>query len=801
MKDKKPDNICYTKKLSVFFVCTNKEFQERDLELCAIQFLNKNPTKKYKFDLIFCFNKVLEQDSLDCFVEMLERFPCINQVKIVSLDIDESQDVFWYPWLNLVKPVIKPALGYTSGANKLFYDSLRILRDDQTNYENFLMLESDTFACKEGWFDCAIDFIKSNDFTIAGSTYKGSQLCHYTSHYKDHLNGVAIYKNCDKLFELIGLSESYIKERLPEEGYLNFDIANYIVSKKRKDFKLVDTDFIINCSDPRDADMTEKEVFKQYSNAHIIHQKKKRPLKLISPEFATTGFKKKMPTFFCTPKGATEYTLNVIGEMVSQKAEAKKKRFKKIITRTPSNSSIILFCLVDDFFARYNNSYFIYNQPEECQVPFYNLLKMISEKSIAIESMAIDLRYSNDFDQLAFSQFRKIIELVEIQPILFSFLKHPLDNHCSDFPQYIQSQNLDGLTDGQKNAKLVNFLAHERRHNFFVKSFVGINKSYDIDFAQNHTLNCLEKFNIFQDSVIDQVLNFLFIKYHNINLGSLEAKSININHTHNKISLHPDLINETVLSKIQKKLNFEYYIYENYAKSEIGRYSVPLLFGVPGCGHENITESFRSYFSSNYFHEKSDSFYEFHLKSNKNKVMIFFTKVNDIHELMLHESKNVEKKGNLIKCPQNLFSDLIDKYSISIFAGTILPHAYNMYKNYIFASSLLNKFLFDVLPLVSFCKSDDIDQKIKNSHDDWLSQSLGFKDEKKSKKLTESFFIKNNFRCIRKSEYQDQLKEVLEDIHGINFKPSNKNIIKKKPIKDSQLDNSKFDNMVDYLLN
>ena len=163
MKSKKPDNTCYTKKLSVFFVCTNKEFQERDLELCAIQFLNKNPTKKYKFDLIFCFNKILEQDSLDVFVEMLERFTCINEVKIVSLDIDEKQDVFWYPWLNLVKPVSKPSLGYTSGANKLFYDSLRVLRDDQSNYENFLMLESDTFACKEGWFDCAIDFINVCD--------------------------------------------------------------------------------------------------------------------------------------------------------------------------------------------------------------------------------------------------------------------------------------------------------------------------------------------------------------------------------------------------------------------------------------------------------------------------------------------------------------------------------------------------------------------------------------------------------------------------------------------------------------
>ena len=68
MTNKASTKLSYTKKMSVFFVCTNREFEERDLETCIFQFLNKTPSSKYKFDLILCFNKILEQDSLDHLV-------------------------------------------------------------------------------------------------------------------------------------------------------------------------------------------------------------------------------------------------------------------------------------------------------------------------------------------------------------------------------------------------------------------------------------------------------------------------------------------------------------------------------------------------------------------------------------------------------------------------------------------------------------------------------------------------------------------------------------------------------------
>ena len=109
--------------------------------------------------------------------------------------MSQEEDCFWYPWSfsQKIKPKDKPELGYTSGANLLFYDSIDMMFE--TDYKDFLMLECDTKPMRKNWFDVIHSYCQKHSFEIAGSTYKGSASWHSDSEYKDHINGVAIYRN------------------------------------------------------------------------------------------------------------------------------------------------------------------------------------------------------------------------------------------------------------------------------------------------------------------------------------------------------------------------------------------------------------------------------------------------------------------------------------------------------------------------------------------------------------------------------------------------------------------------------
>ena len=72
----------------------------------------------------------------------------------------------------------------------------------KSSHTHFLMLETDVLSLQYSWLDKLLSFSKSNDFLIAGSTYKGLNLHCAVTNWK-HINGVAIYTNKKFLFSLL----------------------------------------------------------------------------------------------------------------------------------------------------------------------------------------------------------------------------------------------------------------------------------------------------------------------------------------------------------------------------------------------------------------------------------------------------------------------------------------------------------------------------------------------------------------------------------------------------------------------
>lgn len=764
-----PSKLNYTKSLAVFFVCTENELSSGELEGSILSFLNKRPSSKYKFDLILFFNKIMEQEKVDKICHVTKGFSNINEIKIISLNFEESEDVFWYPWLRSPKPVKLPRLGYTSGANLLFYRSINSMINDEKSYENFLMLEADSYAISENWFDYVLDFSKKNDFTVAGSKYKGEQLCHYTSEYKDHLNGIAIYKNCKSLKKLIQKSENYVQNNLPEHGYINFDIANYLSAKNEKDIVLKDTDFIINISDPRDKNLSKEDIVKKYKKAKIIHQKGIKPLKLLNPNFCDTEYDKKMPVFFCNPHCGSEYTLSVIRSMVDKKAVESKKRSVVFRIQSEQGAVIKVFCLVGKFFRRYPNDFFIYQSGSEYHIEYYNFTKIIEEGSADIISVCLDFRYAKNFDQLCFSIFRHLMDKIKTTPIIYTFIKNPIDVKCTQFTQFIESRNKGGLEKSKRTLENLMFLADVKHINFFQKTFVGIDKSISEDFAKSHTLNCLEKFNIFNIKIIDKVLGLMFAKYHNCIINRLDAKNVSLNHTIGKISMHDSFIDGEVFKRIKKNLSFDYMIYDNYTINEVDMRKIPLFFVPLGGGLEYLKEFNEKYFLQEFIFQKTDKFGILQIPNDENSFTFIYLRIKKYEAFNLKVSKRL---GKIYKGTFKTLEDALKEQEVEMMS-VIIGHSPTLQGNNFYRILRLCRIYscvaYPILP-IRHCSARMDEEPDRKEEEFSIPKSLGLDENKNALDHTLDFFIKNNFQIIQSNNLEKQLKAIFKSIFNLDAK-------------------------------
>ncbi len=270
----------YTKQLAVCYFCTKAEYLSGELKDSMNRFLSMKPSKKHCFDLFFVFDQGDESDYSS--ILDFESHNNVNSITIHSLDIEAKDNIYVRSRHSLrkFKELGEPSLGLSSGPNNLFFNGMNFLSNK--DYENYMVLEADTRPVKYFWFDLLIKN-SQEDFLIAGSTYKGSREIPKGALWANHLNGVAIYKNSEKMHNLLKDSRQLILDKvknLEDSCMVNYDVAIFYSAKNNNlESSLIDTDFITNISLGADLKIKEQEILLKYRKTIVLHQKIYRPKK------------------------------------------------------------------------------------------------------------------------------------------------------------------------------------------------------------------------------------------------------------------------------------------------------------------------------------------------------------------------------------------------------------------------------------------------------------------------------------------------------------------------------------------
>lgn len=270
----------YANKLAIAFLSSQKEYQKGDIDHCLKHYFGLGASTKYQFDLFFVFDQGEPKDYEDLL--KYESFKYINKIHIHSLDLIEQENLYIRAdhSYELYEENGFPILGLSSGPNNSFFQGLDFLF--QNDYENFLILESDTRPVKYRWFDHLYKYCTEEDFLIAGSHYEGIVELPENCEWKGHLNGVAIYKNCDLLKQLLNESLSKVKQMIKEgvhNHFVNYDIGIYYtiesseenINKYKPGYK--DIKLISNMSMGADSKLKESYICQKNRDLVILHQK------------------------------------------------------------------------------------------------------------------------------------------------------------------------------------------------------------------------------------------------------------------------------------------------------------------------------------------------------------------------------------------------------------------------------------------------------------------------------------------------------------------------------------------------
>ncbi len=269
------------KSLNVFFLTTQYEYLTGEVDNACQLYLDLKPSlQKRKFHLLFIFNTGAETEYRSLLA--YERHPSVRKVTIKSMNISQADDVYTKEvTLFKFEELGAPWLGLSMGPNLLFFQAMDYLRTQPESHS--LLLETDSYPVREGWYDRLLQYTVNNDFLIAGSHYKGNTHIPDSAEWKWHLNGVAIYRNCWDLKRLLTDAKADIVKRVSSGQFYqwNFDVAIHMALQlpKYKNVKCklqrcINIDLIANMTLPDDAKITDKEVMFKYPKVYILHKKK-----------------------------------------------------------------------------------------------------------------------------------------------------------------------------------------------------------------------------------------------------------------------------------------------------------------------------------------------------------------------------------------------------------------------------------------------------------------------------------------------------------------------------------------------
>jgi hypothetical protein len=284
----------YNNNLVVALFTTKKEYKSGLIHRMLRQYLSKNPSSQFSFDWHIVFNQGEEEDYKDLL--NFSNHQNIKNIFIHSLRIKDKDNFYSREYrpgylISEYRRLGKPWLGNTCGANNLFFNGMDYMQ--MQNYKNILLLESDTQPLKNLWFDSLLEKCEHEIFLIMGSVYKGNEVINDPSGIvENHLNGVAIYKNCVELSLILKDAKIFIlnNTRLCDIAlesddceskdlnfYMNYDISIYHQSQSQKYEKykslFKNCEFITNTSLPEDAGISIEEIKEKHPQTIILHKK------------------------------------------------------------------------------------------------------------------------------------------------------------------------------------------------------------------------------------------------------------------------------------------------------------------------------------------------------------------------------------------------------------------------------------------------------------------------------------------------------------------------------------------------
>lgn len=299
----------YKRSTAIVFLLTQKDYESGALKQALYNLFIEYPaSQKNSFSFYFIFNNFFNVDINDIVINI--PINVLGRAKTHFLKIDSKDDNYQRRGSEA-----ESKLGLSAGPNSLFFGAMNFLK--KTKHDYFLVLESDVFALKYYWLDKLNSYIGDNNFLIAGSTYKGlNKYCAETNW--EHINGVAIYKNCDFLFKLLDSvklflineiaskrskanlrgknswhrtkSPSEINEWINKQEknkqrnslILNYDVAIYKYCKtigpdlfrtKNTDKGIIDTDIILDLSLSVDKKTKIETIKEKFPQALLCHKK------------------------------------------------------------------------------------------------------------------------------------------------------------------------------------------------------------------------------------------------------------------------------------------------------------------------------------------------------------------------------------------------------------------------------------------------------------------------------------------------------------------------------------------------
>lgn len=748
-------NLPLSDKLAIFYVSTLDEFNKGELWSSLVNYLNSAPSSNYCFDLYIFLNKLIVDEDIALFTKTFSAHINIHKIYFIDLDLSSEDDTFWYPWSKTPRPIKIPRLGYTAGANSLFFNSLNLMTDQYGNYENFLMLEADTFPVENFWADSILEYIDKTDFLIAGSKYKGLGKEHYNAFYKDHLNGVAIYKNNEKLKKLLVDAENYIAANIPESGYYNFDVAiNDFVKKEglENDYNLLDSPIIVNVSDPRDKFITTKSIKETYKESLIVHQKSIPFYQQLRSSFFTyDSSREELLTFYCQPKCASEYVIDSNEQFLNNYCDQKNIFPLTLVFTTKNNSKIILFGYTENMDV-FDKSMFNYVLAGYHGVDIYSVYKIIESGFFKPFSAVVDQRSSRGYDYSVFDQFHKICLRLNVSHSFYSFSRDPIESASSSFVSFKNMNKADPSISEKE--QLYDYLLNHSERSFIAKNLIGKE-----DLNQNEfkfLINLIEDIAFYDLKLIDFILPKMFRRNGKISNEAL-LSNVLINHTINKISYHEELTSENIAARIKNKFSLANKLFKLSTINNVEEEKIPVFIHQPRCGGNFVNNIF-TYFLKKIAIEKNvinmKNFKRLHVLMEDGVTQFYAYCI--VHDDSFHSDPEIFLKPDnpfYAEADQTVFNKYVKDNAFELLAfSTTLSGKPILAFEYI--KKVLNLFDYDYIPFMFLREARDQmesflhnnNYNIKSLPDAWLLKK--FFDYKESSNIQDIEYLEDVFEFI-----------------------------------------------------